>query len=176
MPYLERHFKTEEIMNIFDQAMEIEKEGETLYRQFALEAPDKGMKNIFTWLADQELKHYDIFRYLKACKPASVAESPVLSRIKDIFEEWKEKTPCLEIKTTQADLYRKALEVEKKSISVYEKYAAAANEEQKGIFLKIASEEKGHKRIMENIIEFVTKPEAWAENAEFSHLDEDYYL
>lgn len=160
-------------MNIFDQAMEIEKEGEALYRQFALEAPEKGMKNIFTWLADQELKHYRIFQLLKACKPASVAESTTLSDVKDIFEEWKDKTPCIEANIPQAELYRKALEVENKSILVYEKYVSAP---QKEIFLKIAAEEKSHKHIVENIIEFVTKPEVWAENAEFSHLDPDYYL
>lgn len=163
-------------MNIFDQAMEIEQEGEALYRQFVLEAPDQGMKKIFTWLADQELKHYHIFRHLKACKPASVAESAILSDVKNIFEEWKEKTPCIKLNVKQADLYRKALEVENKSISVYESYAATAEGSQKGIFLTIAAEEKSHKRIMENIIEFVTKPEVWVENAEFSHLDEDYYL
>lgn len=163
-------------MNIFDQAMAIEEEGEALYRQFALEAPEKGMKKIFTWLADQERKHYDVFRYLKVCKPVLVAESTILSDVKDIFEEWLEKTPCIEANATQADLYRKALAVEIKSISVYEKYAATAAMYQKGIFLRIAAEEKGHKRIVENMIEFVTKPEFWAENAEFSHLDEDYYL
>jgi rubrerythrin len=37
-------------------------------------------------------------------------------------------------------------------------------------------EEKRHRWILENIIEFVTKPEVWAENAEFDHLEEDYYL
>ena len=163
-------------MNIFDQAMAIERQGEEFYRQFAMEAPNQGMKNIFTWLADREHEHYDVFRHLKACKPASLTETTILKDVKDIFEEWLEKTPCIEANSKQADLYRKALEVEKKSVSVYENYAAKADAAQKGIFLKIASEEKGHKRILENIIEFVTKPEVWVENAEFSHLHEDYYL
>lgn len=164
-------------MNIFDQAMALEKEGESLYRQFALEAPDRGMKKIFTWLADQELKHYQIFELLKACKPASVAESPELRDIKDIFDAWKDSDACLNIKTTQADIYRKAIGIEQKSISVYEHYAdQSADVGQKEIFLKIAQEEKRHEWIIENIIEFITKPEVWAENAEFSHLDPDYYL
>ena len=34
--------------------MDIEKEGEALYRQFSLGASDEGMKHVFTWLADQE--------------------------------------------------------------------------------------------------------------------------
>jgi len=163
-------------MNIFDQAMKIESEGMGLYRQFALESPNEGMRNIFTWLADQETKHYKVFEAMKLGKPAQVAESAILRDVKDIFEEWKDKTPCIEINAPQTVLYRKALEVEKKSVSVYETYAKTAPASQKEIFLMIAGQEKGHRFIMENIIEFVTKPETWAENAEFSHLDEDYYL
>ena len=164
-------------MNIFDQAMALEQEGASLYREFAREAPDRGMKHIFSWLADQELKHLHIFQLLRSCKPASVAESPELRDIKDIFDGWKDSDTCIQVKTTQADVYRRALDIEKKSISVYESYAnQSADTKQKEIFLKIANEEKRHKWIVENIIEFITKPEVWAENAEFSHLSEDYYL
>jgi rubrerythrin len=164
-------------MNIFDQAMELEREGESLYRQFALEVPDKGMKHIFTWLADQEERHCQIFREMKASKAVTVAESPELRDIKDIFDGWKDSEACLHVKTTQADVYRRALGIEQKSISVYENYASqSADVKQKDIFLKIANEEKRHEWIVENIIEFITKPEAWVENAEFSHLDPDYYL
>lgn len=164
-------------MNIFDQAMGLEKEGESLYRQFALEAPEKGMKHIFTWLADQEEKHYQIFQKLKTSQSVSFVESPELRDIKDIFDGWKDSDVCLNIKTTQADVYRRALGIEKKSILVYEAYANQSGDGRlKEIFLKIASEEKRHEWIVENIIEFISKPEVWAENAEFSHLDPDYYL
>lgn len=163
-------------MNIFDQAMEIETKGEALYRQFALEAPNKGMRNIFTWLADREREHYGIFREMKTGKSVELTKNTILRDVRDIFEEWLGKTPCIEPTTAQVVLYRKALEVEKKSVSVYEAYAATAAPSLKKIFLRIAAEEKGHRRIMENIIELVTKPDVWAENAEFSHLDENYYL
>jgi len=164
-------------MNIFDQAMALEQEGESLYRQFAQEAPDRGMKHIFTWLADQEARHCQIFRDMKVSKAVSVTEGPELQDIKDIFDGWKDSEACINIKTTQADVYRRALGIEQKSISVYENYAnQCADAKQKAIFLKIAGEEKRHEWIVENIIEFITKPEVWAENAEFSHLDPDYYL
>ena len=164
-------------MNIFDQAMALEQEGESLYRQFSSESPEQGMKNIFTWLAEQEAKHYQIFQKLKVCKLAALAESPDLQNIKDIFDGWKSGAACISIKTTQADIYRRALDIEKKSISVYEDYAnSSANSHQKDIFLTIAKEEKRHQWIVENIIELITKPEVWAENAEFSHLEKDYYL
>ena len=36
-------------MTIFDQALKMEKEGETIYRQFGKESSDEGRKTIFTW-------------------------------------------------------------------------------------------------------------------------------
>lgn len=163
-------------MNIFDQAMALEQEGEALYRQFSREAPEKGLRHIFSWLADQELEHYEVFRKMNAGEPASLAENAELRDIKDIFEGWKDASACID-KTTQADVYRRALDIENKSVSVYENYAKmGAAPEQKDVFLAIAKEEKRHGWIVENIIEFITKPEVWAENAEFSHLEKDYYL
>jgi hypothetical protein len=63
------------MMDILDQAMSIEKEGEVLYRQFSLEAPDDGMRTVFTWLADQERKHGEIFMEMKAGKSVAFSEN-----------------------------------------------------------------------------------------------------
>jgi rubrerythrin len=98
--------------NIFDQAMEIEKEGESLYRRFSMEASDKGMKIIFTWLADQERKHCEILKKMKAGKSATGEESEILLDVKEIFDGWKEIANSIDVKVAQADLYRRALETE----------------------------------------------------------------
>ena len=165
------------MIDILDQALDIEKEGESLYRKFALEAPDEGMKTVFTWLAEQEQKHFKIFEGMKTGKSAVATESPALLDIKSIFDNWKEIASSIGAKVSQADLYRRALDSENKSVLVYETYAnACAAAQQKDTFLAIVKEEKRHRWILENIIEFVTKPEVWAENAEFDHLEEDYYL
>ena len=163
-------------MDIFDHAMALEKEGEELYREFALETPNKSLKHIFTWLADRELEHYKIFQDLKAHKASLSVENVVMTGIQNIFAEWRERTPAMVTSATRAALYRKALEVERKSVSVYGKYADAADASQKGVFLAILAEEKGHERILESILEFITKPEAWSVNPEFSQLDKDYNL
>lgn len=163
-------------MNIYDQAMAIEKEGGDLYRRLATEASNKGMQTIFTWLAEQEDKHYGVFKKMKEGQPVSVQESTILSDVQGIFDEWKVKLPKIKPNTPQKELYKTALEVEKKSVAVYGEYAKTASEPQKAIFLQIAAEEKAHQSIVESLIEFITKPEVWAENAEFSHVDKDYYL
>jgi rubrerythrin len=43
---------------------------------------------------------------------------------------------------------------------------------QKGLFLQIAEEEKKHYWILENILNFISRPQNWLENAEWYHLDE----
>ncbi|HOW58467.1 MAG TPA: ferritin family protein [Candidatus Omnitrophota bacterium] len=164
-------------MDLFDQVMKMEKDGEALYRELAKRAPAFGMAKIFDWLADQEQKHYETFLKMKEGKSVAVAGDEVLRNIKDIFEGWKKNTPQVDPSASQANLYRQALETEQRSVALYEEQSKMASKpEQKEIWLKIAAEEKNHERVLENIIEFVTKPDFWVENAEFSHLEANYYL
>jgi rubrerythrin len=53
-----------------------------------------------------------------------------------------------------------------------EKANEVTEEYQKEIFQRLADEEKKHYFLLENIIEFVSRPETWLENAEFYHLEE----
>jgi len=52
-----------------------------------------------------------------------------------------------------------------KAHEVKEKY-------QEELFLRLAEEEKKHFFLLKNIVEFVSRPETWLENAEFYHLEE----
>jgi rubrerythrin len=168
---------TEGVMDIFDVAIAIEKEGEAIYRTFANETSDRGAAHIFTWLANQEKKHGELFQELKVSGSAPVEESPALKGIRDIFAGWKETRARLMVKEPQVELYRQALDVEKRSAQFYEEAAhAATSDSARSAFLRIAAEEKTHQEILENVIEFITKPDFWAENAEFGHRGEDYYL
>jgi len=49
-----------------------------------------------------------------------------------------------------------------------------ANDEVKhfNTFKEIADEEKRHYFLLENIIQFVSRPKTWLEDAEFNHLEE----
>lgn len=156
-------------MNIFDYAMQIEKEGEELYTQFSKNAPNEGMTKIFTDLAVQERKHYEIFMKMKLSNDVEINNTPIWDNVKSIFAEWKSNKNKFDFDITQADLYRKALDIEKKSIDFYtEKSKEVKDVKQKQLFLKIADEEKKHYKIMENIIEFITMPDRWFEDAEFN--------
>lgn len=162
-------------MGIYDFAMEVEKEGEALYRDFAKKSSDQGLKNIFTWLAEQENKHFKIFQNMKEGKSISQEKNSFSEEIKTVFSDWKNHKDQFNYKISQSDLYKKALEIEKKSIDFYtEESKKIDSEEQKKIFLKIAKEEETHYAVMENIIEFINAPARWVENAEFSHIGDEY--
>jgi rubrerythrin len=78
------------------------------------------------------------------------------------------------IRLSEIDLYKKAQEIEKMSRDFYlEKANQITDPSQHDIFLKVAEEEKKHYLILENIIDFVSRPDQWLENPEWYHL-EDY--
>ena len=52
-------------MNVFEFAMNMEKDGENYYRELAGKADHKGMVNILNMLAEDEVKHYNILREMK---------------------------------------------------------------------------------------------------------------
>jgi rubrerythrin len=145
-------------MDIFDQAMGIEKIGQDLYTRFALEAPNEKTRNIFNWLADQEEAHFLVFKKIKEEQTVSVSQLTLLSDAMNMFQSWEKNALNFEADTFQIDLYRKALQVEKESVSIYEKYAASKDASRKEIFLEIAAQEKIHQRILESIIAHITQP------------------
>jgi rubrerythrin len=159
-------------MNIFDFAMEKEKYSEDYYRQLAAKSNDKGLEAVFNMLADEEAKHYKIVSDMKEDIATDLAETAVLSDAKDIFAKMRESAQNFNFNISQTELYRKALKIEKQSRDFYLEKANEVEKAHKGIFLKLADEEKKHFFLLENIIDFVSRPETWLENAEFYHLEE----
>jgi rubrerythrin len=159
-------------MDTYEYAMQMEKDGEAYYRELSSKSPHSGIKHILTMLADAEVIHYNIFRAMKNHEQVPPPESKRLVGIKNIFARLKEEGPG-DIERSQVELYRKALDIEKRSRDFYlEKADESKDEIEKAIFLKVAHEEKKHYLIIENIIGFLNKPETWLENPEWYHLEE----
>lgn len=161
-------------MDIFEFAMKMEKDGEAYYRKLADEANDQGLANILTFLANEEVKHYNIFSKLKSGQKEELPESTLMNDVKNIFEDLSEKkeTP-FEFDASQPQFYRKAQDLEKQSEMFYRDKAEETDDEHiKNILLKIAHEEKRHYFVLENIIDFVQHPKQWIEDAEWNKLGE----
>lgn len=164
-------------MNIYQFAMQMEKDGENYYRVLAKESTVPGLSKIFLMLADEEVKHYNLVERLsrKETNPQLV-ETRILENVKNIFVSMQVAKEDLYINTTKAaSEYRKDRAIEEMSQKFYlEKADLVEDEYERQIFLRLAKEEERHLRIMENIVEFVSRPEPgnWLENAEWHHLNE----
>jgi len=73
-------------MDIYEYAMQMEKDGEDFYRQIAEKNQSKGLRTISNMLADDEVKHYEIIKMMKTIKQ-SVTETAILNDSKNIFEK-----------------------------------------------------------------------------------------
>ncbi len=159
-------------MDIFEYAMQMEKDGEIYYRELSAKTGNKGIKNILSMLADAEVIHYNLFQAMKRHEQIPATDSESLAGIKNIFARLKEDGPS-GVDPDQVLLYRKAQDIEKKTRDFYLERAEASEDKiEKAIFRKVANEERKHYLILENIIDFVNKPATWLEDPEWYHLEE----
>ncbi len=159
-------------MDIFEFALRMEKEGRDLYLEIAGKSGDEGIKSIFLSLASDEEGHQDVIRKMRKGSP-DVGETEVLSKAKNVFAQIREKGESIDVSQPQADMYRKAREMEERSVKFYaEKAQEEKNPGRKRVFEALADEERKHFFLMDNMVEFVSRQESWVENAEFNHLDE----
>lgn len=160
-------------MNVYEYAMKVEKDGEKYYRDLASKTNEPGLKSILTMLADEEVKHYVVFD--KMNKNQVIPTQPqvnVFAAAKTIFEKMREENAKATFSDDQVEFYKNALRSEENSYKFYiEKALMIEDSEQQAAFLRIAEEERQHMVLIENLIEYISFPERWLENAEFNHMD-----
>ncbi|MDR4499625.1 MAG: ferritin family protein [Candidatus Scalindua sp.] len=161
-------------MDIYTYAMQMEKDGKKYYDDMAQKTGNPGFKSILKRMADAEVKHYKVLLAMQKNEKAEFeTDSEIFTHAKNVFTKMKEEGKDPDSESSQVALYQKALEIEKESHKFYrEKADEEQDSHKKEIILKIAAEEKDHCVLLSNIIEFVTKPESWLENAEWYHLNE----
>jgi len=160
-------------MDIFAFALEKEKYAEQYYRELADKAGHKGLKNILTMLADEEVKHYQAIERLKTETPGLPTETPVLANAREIFETMRSAAEKFDFDTSEVDLYRKACDIEDESKKYYlEKAQEVQDDGQKKILEKLAAEEDKHLVLVQSLCDFVSRPETYLEDAEFYHFDD----
>jgi rubrerythrin len=160
-------------MDIFDFAMEKEQFAEQYYRKLAESAPHKGLVSIFNMLADEEHTHCQVVSKMKQGVTAEVADTILLTNAKTIFAKMRQGREKFKFGDTQIDTYKKARDIEQDSRSFYRHKAKEAEDpRQKAVFNTLAEEENKHYFLLDNIIEFVSQPKTWLENAEFHHLEQ----
>ena len=86
-------------MNIYDYAIQMEKDGEAYYRELGEKSTTEGLQLIFSLLADEEVTHYTTLEKMKLSDPQaelSAKEKDVLKSAKNVFVEMQEKMDEME--------------------------------------------------------------------------------
>jgi len=155
-------------MNVYEYAMKVEKDGEAYYRELASKSPNSGLKRIFTMLADEEVKHYNVFKSMMRKDDVDIDKLDIITDTKTIFETLSAERSNISFSKDQVDYYKEAIKREDNSHQFYvDKSKEVETENEKAIFLKIADEETKHKRVLEEIVDFIQEPDNWVASAEF---------
>ncbi|MDD3343980.1 MAG: ferritin family protein [Sulfurospirillaceae bacterium] len=160
-------------MNVYEYAMKVEKEGEAYYRDLASKTNDIGLKSILTMLADEEVKHYIVFDKMNKNQTIpSQKGADIFANAKTIFQKMKDENQTSTFNDDQVSFYRAALQSEENSYKFYtEKALMLEDASQREAFLRIAEEERQHMVLLENLVEYISSPSHWIENAEFNNMD-----
>ena len=161
-------------MNVFDFAMEMEDNGYEYYTNLAKTSSLPGLKSIFTSLAEDERKHFTLFRTLKDGSHAdSAVASKALDKAKNIFKGLADDASALTKVKGTLEAYQYAMKLEADSFRFYEDAAAREKDPAiKKLLLQVADEEHKHFVILENLYNFVNAPNEHLDWAEFSNLGE----
>lgn len=157
-------------MKVFDFAMKMELQGKAYYQTLADSARIPELKGIFSGLAADEQKHYDLLRDLKEGNNWNMADSTVLQKARSVFTDIIERPGARQEMQDALDAYQSALKVEAESVRLYEEMAKKEEDPVLvRLYLTLANEEKSHYNILDNICEYVksTKDYApWRESEE----------
>ncbi len=163
-------------MNIFEYAMQMETDGRNFYLEHVAKAPQPELKKILTELADDELKHYNLFKALRDGHKAEYKEetqTTILVTVKNVFQQLRSSDKTYAFAADAKKIWEQAREVERKSESFYREQANIVDRpDQKKILTKVADEEHKHWVTLQNVIEFLDRPSQWLENAEWNSIEE----
>jgi rubrerythrin len=160
-------------MNILDFAMKMELDGKAYYENLAAETTVTGLKSIFTSLAADEQKHYETIQGIKAGTHLKMADSAVLDKAKNMFEELAADKNIVGSLKKSLDGYQLARKLEADSVRLYEDMAKKEDKpDTEQLLLRIANEEKKHFNIMDNLYDYVLAPQNFLAWGEFSNLKE----
>ena len=161
-------------------AIEMEKKGYDFFIKSAANAKDSLAREVFGFLAAQELNHIKAIErfneeYLsgKSTDADAVIESLKAGRPKSAIEQlFKEITRSTPVEGTDLDVYRFAMDFERKGQELYRKAEASATDpDAKKLYGFLVGEEQKHFKIVESCHLYFENPEEFFHQREGWHLE-----
>jgi rubrerythrin len=148
----------DEFKKIISNAITQEVEAFTFYSSVSEKAKDESLKKLFKSLADDEEKHKRTLEgYLTRSADRMHFSASVDYKVADALP-----TPPLTPDLKPVDGLVIAIKKELEAMQMYTQLAnASEDDEQKKVFLELASMERGHKSRLEDVYTNMAFPEAW---------------
>ena len=160
-------------MEIFDFAIQMEKDGENYYREQAQKNAGNKLNNVFLMLANDEKRHGEILKSKSSGARYDLEDSQTLARSKSVFKGIGDFKSEIKPVPSQMDLYIMALDMEKKSIDLYQDFLSKADDDSsREIFSYLVGQENEHYAIIQDLVEMLNNAISWVESAEFGNRKE----
>ena len=160
----------------FAAALKLEEEGRDNYLNEAENSGNFVIKEVFTYLAGEELKHIESIKKISESLDMDVefTENP-LDKAQKMFTELVKDLKAENLEKAEfTDAYTSAETFEKKTYEFYRKRVAeAASENLRKFFEALAEQENAHFTMLEQLRVWSDNPTAWGEHTEgwFYKLD-----
>ena len=164
-------------MNIFEHAMKMEKDGIDYYLDHARQTRVPALRRILEDLAEDEQKHYNLFKQMRDNQLSSDIEgfsTSIISTTENIFDTMKkEPASVATLDIGSIGIWEHAMEVEQEAELFYRQQAKQEKDVAiKKVFDQIADEEHRHYVALDSVVKFMREPQQWLENAEWNSLTE----
>ncbi|UCD63253.1 MAG: ferritin family protein [Candidatus Zixiibacteriota bacterium] len=160
-------------MDVFEFAMQMELDGKAFYEKSAREINDEELRKVLTMLAEEEDKHYTIFKRVRegktgALKEGAAIHSKTLDAVKNIFVDMSNHTESRSFAKDEHSIWEKALTIEQKSEEFYRERAEQETDSAKrDLLTMIANEERNHIYLIDSVLTYMKFPDTFADSAQF---------
>lgn len=162
-------------MNLFDFALQMERDAADFYQKLSQAASDRGYRRFFADLASD---HEERLRFIEAVRSDDQrTEGASWQVVDEVCSPWRvtpERSAAVEGPDGGlAAAYRYALELETAEVHCFRSMLAKTRSRKaKNMLQKIAEEEHRHVEDVRSVYDFINAPNQYLASSEFSNLDE----
>lgn len=155
-------------MNDLNFAIKMENDGEKYYREQAEINKNNALYTVCLKMAEDEKMHAKTIMDQMNQMPLKLAPMDTLENAKNVFEGLGDIKIQGIATLNQFDFYRKAVDIEQKSIALYTEYLAKAEDDkERELFEFLLNQEKQHFTVLDELSDMIRHSMELQESAEF---------
>lgn len=161
-------------MEFIHIALRLENEAIRNYQELADKCvTHEGIRRILLMLAADHEKHVETLSKMKDVLHFDPEDSPTFKEASRLFSSMRHDKETFSCDVDQLRLYQEARDLLQKKSDFYQEMSTGlSSQAAKAALQKLLAEENKQIKVLDNIIEMVSRPQNWLENAEFFHLEE----